>query len=181
MSREPMRFREKELWWELGSAAAVLVLFPLLNWLRPVRDGWTDLMLMVMWLAPMFYFTANLHTGATERTDERDREIDAKGDLAGLRLLVLGVVALIFYVPVLDAVTVKELVGTLLVLLCIVQMFRTGWKLRTYAGHEGFWPDRWLARRRAKRWRRMADRASDEEARARWLALADEMEAKARR
>ena len=182
MSREPLTFREKELWWEIGSAAVVLVLFPLLSWLRPVRDGWTYLMLMVMWFAPMFYFTLNLHTGATERTDEREREIDAKGDLAGLRLLALGVTALIVYAPAMSStVTVKELVGALLVLLCLVQMFRAGWKLRAYAGHEGFWPDGWIARRRAKGWRRLADRTSDEEARARWLAMADELEAKARR
>jgi hypothetical protein len=125
-----------------------------------------------------------MYSSEEKRTDERDREIDAKGDLAALRVLNFGAIFLLFSLPlagVNGTVTVNKVVGVLFVLLATAQIVRMGKKLRIYAGHESFLPDRWVARRRAKTLRRIADRTVDKEVRARWLAMADEIEAKARR
>jgi hypothetical protein len=182
--RTALTFRQKQLWWEFGAAAAVLVVFALSSWLHHVSGGWANTLLVWLWLLPQLYWFSKMHTEALERTDERDREIDAKGDLSGLRLLAFGVVGVIVGVPfVFDAehASVGGVLNALLVLLCVAQMVRAARKLRLYAGHEYLFLNRWLALRKAKRWRRMAAGVESTEAGQRWLAMAEEWEKQARR
>ena len=182
--RAALTFREKHLWWEFGSAAAVLVLFGLSSWLHPVAGGWSNTLLVWLWLGPQMYWLSKLHSGDMLPPDERDREIDAKGDLSGLKVLGFGVALLVAYLPLFrlyQRVTVTELTGAMFVLLCLAQMVRVARKLRLYAGYEYLMLNRWSARNSARSWRRMAERVGSTEVRERWLAMAEEWEEKARR
>ena len=49
MSREPLTFREKQLWWELVSATVVLLLFLLLSRMLPTKGGWEKLQILRIW------------------------------------------------------------------------------------------------------------------------------------
>jgi len=176
----PLTFRQKELWWEFGTAAAVLVVFAVSSWRHPIAHGWASTLVWLLVLLSVLYSSFTIYAKDRGVADERDREIDARGDLTGLRLLGVGVAVLVFN-PGTFLQTIDAALGTLFVLMCLTQMLRAARKLRLYAGHDSFLPDRWVARQRARRWRKMADRAVSTEARERWTAMAEEWEAKARR
>ncbi|SEG69368.1 hypothetical protein SAMN05421819_4341 [Bryocella elongata] len=176
----PMTYRQKELWWEFGSAAVVLAVFGVSSWRHPLAHGWASTMVWWLPVLSLLYSSFTLHAKDRGVADERDREIDARGDLTGLRLAGAGVAVMVFN-PGTLLQTIDGALGTLFVLMCLTQMLRSARKLRLYAGHDSFLPDRWIARQRARRWRKMADRTGSIEARERWLAMADEWEQKARR
>jgi len=155
----PLTYREKALSFETG--AYLLLLFWFLYFLKTHAPGHSGAplaaaLLMISYFIPTWYFVAKIHTTDDTRTDERDKEIEARGARAAYRCLAFGVFVIIYW----KQTNGPHIIDELFLLWMLQLIVRSASQLRFYAGHESWWPDSFVRALRERGRKRMEKRFS---------------------
>jgi hypothetical protein len=141
-----LTFRQKRLWVEFAIDLTLLATFLALTQSHLATRRWATLILMLSYLAPIFYDTLKIHSGEDQRIDERDRLIETRGLRAGYSAMAVGLYLLIVWF----SDDPSHIIAPLLALWFLARLLKNSTQLRCYAGHEAWWPDALIARQKRR-------------------------------